>query len=179
MENLKIYKFFSLLVLFTIFYFLNFGIIGVEILSSSVLVPEHAATRGAALRAAYKTNPSVKCIARSMVSEFSYRHFFVSFGASEFTSVVEIVDSLPSHRIAFIQRNPIKVNSEGLSLTLIPQLKRLESSLIVRRFGTGTYIVPYLICAKSIILARNNLVWNLDRFLVRSDWSGTGNRMST
>ena len=128
-----------------------------EILSPSVLVPEHATTRGAALRAAYKTNPSVKCIARTMVPEFSYRHFFVSFGASEFTSVVEIVDSLPSHRIAFIQRNPIKVNREGVSLALIPQLKRLESSL--RRFGAGTYIVPYLICAKSIYTGKKYSIY--------------------
>ena len=91
---------------------LIFGIIGVEIHSPSVLVPEHAATRGAALRAAYKTNPSVKCIARSMVPEFSYRQFFASFGSNEFTSVVGAVDSLPSHHTAFIQRNStIQVSS--------------------------------------------------------------------
>ena len=82
-----------------------------EILSPSVLVPEHAATRGAALRAAYKTNPSVKCIARSMVPEFSYRQFFASFGTDDFASVVETVDSLPSHHTAFIQRSStIQVN---------------------------------------------------------------------
>ena len=83
-----------------------------EILSPSVLVPEHAATRGAALRAAYKTNPSAMCIARSMVPEFSYRQFFASFGTNAFASVVEIVDSLPSHRTALMQRDlTIQVSS--------------------------------------------------------------------
>ena len=82
-----------------------------EILSPSVLVPEHAATRGAALRAAYKTNPSVKCIARTMVPEFSYRQFFASFGTNEFAGVVGTVDSLPAHRTAFIPRySTIQVN---------------------------------------------------------------------
>ena len=132
MENLKIYKFFSLLVLFTIFYFLNFGIIGVEILSSSVLVPEHAATRGAALRAAYKTNPSVKCIARSMVPEFSYRQFFAYFGSNEFTSVVETVDSLPSHRTAFMQQNSTIQVSSSCNNPILTEASSL------RRFGTGT-----------------------------------------
>ena len=83
-----------------------------EILSQSVLLPEHAATRGAALRAAYKRNPAVKCIARTMVPEFSYRQFFTSFGTNDFACVVETVDSLPSHRTAFMQRDStIQVSS--------------------------------------------------------------------
>lgn len=60
-----------------------------DILSPSVLVPEQADTRGAALQAALRSDPSVICISRTKVSEFSYRKFFVSFGKAATTSVVD------------------------------------------------------------------------------------------
>jgi hypothetical protein len=47
----------------------------VPIVSSVELVPELAAVRGAALKAAHFIAPTVPCLARAMVPEFAYRCF--------------------------------------------------------------------------------------------------------